>query len=176
MRRTDLYFLDGQGGDATSPGIVAMAKQFETRARVTLIHDFRRWNDMVADVNARAKLDLLRGAVGYSMGGNALTWILEGVDASGGHYPGIKVPFDWCCFLDPTHLSLLTPLGPHCRRALHFHNSSIEPYGHGIVTAGPGFDRRDLEVVETQMSHLALDVDPGIQGRIMTELNERIAA
>jgi hypothetical protein len=83
------------------------------------------------------------------------------------------VPFDYAVFIDPTTLSALTALGPNLKQALHFHNNSLDPVGHATLTAGAGFDRAQLEVVETAMPHLMLDTDPGIQARVLAEINAR---
>lgn len=170
MKQTDIYFLCGQGDAATSPGIVNLAEQYKKKCNSYLYY-WHNWANVVAHVNSRAKLDINRLAVTYSMGANAITWILGGVQG----YSGVTVPFDWVCFIDPTTLSVLTPLNDKLKKALHFHNTSVDPVGHAYLTSGKGFNYHNLEIVEVSMLHLMLDNDVNIQKRIMSELDAKTA-
>lgn len=175
MKPADIYFICGQGDAATSPGIVALADKYRrlggaVRVRTEYWH---AWYDTIGDVNSRAGEDVLRFAVAYSMGANALTWILGGVET----YPGVKVAFDFACFIDPTTLSAITPLsGKHLRKALHYHNNSFDPVGHAGLLVAADFDGANLEVVETYEPHMLLDGDPRVQNRIINEIDVRIGA
>jgi hypothetical protein len=164
---TDVYFICGQGDAATSPGVTAMAA--EVKGASTHVYDWWQWAQMIADISARPA-ENTRLAVSYSLGANALTWVLGGVQG----YAGVKVPFDYAVFIDPTTLSVITPLGGTLGEALHFHNNSLDPVGHAYLAVGPGFDKADLEVVEVAMPHLMLDIDPGTQRRVLAEINARV--
>ena len=164
---TDVYFLCGQGDAATSPGILSMAKRV-TGARVKTFN-WWQWADMIADADARPSSVSTRVAVAYSLGCNALTWVLGGVE---GH-PGIKATFNYAVLIDPTTLSILTPLGANLQGALHYHNNSLDPVGHAYLTKSRGF-AGELEVIETYLPHLMLDVDPQIQTRTMSEIAKRV--
>jgi hypothetical protein len=170
---TDIYFLCGQGDAATSPGIVSMAVRARAvpDARVRIFY-WNDWQEIIADAASRKDIST-RLAVSYSLGANALTWVLGGVVAQGIAVLGVEVKFDWAAFIDPTTLSNVTPLGANLGAALHFHNNSLDPVGHASLVAGSGFSAANLEVVETYLPHLTLDVDSTIQGRIMDEINRR---
>jgi hypothetical protein len=168
---TDVYFLCGQGDAATSPGILSMADQARKMSARVKVFYWWQWASVITDIRSRKVNRQL--AVSYSLGANALTWILGGVAAQGTNYPGSGATFDWAAFIDPTTLSNITPLDAHLKDGLHFHNNSLDPVGHGTIPLTPDFTG-NLEVVETYLPHLALDVDGGIQARIMAEITSRL--
>ena len=165
----DLYFLYGQGDAITSPGIVALANKYRQNSSLRVRTEcWYQWIDTIKDINARAAEKVPRLAVGFSMGGNALTWILGGVMT----YPGIRATFDWACFIDPTTLSIITPLQANrVKKVLHFHNNSFDPVGHANLTAAADFNHLSLEVVETYAPHLTLDLLPSVQQRITNAID-----
>lgn len=169
MKSADLYFFCGQGDAATSPGIIAMGNQWRGSGARVRTYYWWSWENALRDMNERAGLDALRLAIGYSMGANALTWIAGGV----GNYPGTIAVLDWACFIDPTFLSNLTPLGANVREALHYHSNSLDLVGHGTIIAGAD---TKLQVVETYLPHLMLDIDQAIQARITAEITRRLKA
>lgn len=136
------YVLTGQGGRATSMGIVALANSLaqDRRLKVSL-HVWHHYNDVVRDIAAQP-IGTPIVIIGYSLGANATTWISN------------AVPFrhiDLIVAYDPSVLSVVSPAGLNVRRLLLYHNTSIGPYGHARI---PGLQ---VETTETRMSHLQVD-------------------
>lgn len=157
------FFLRGQGGWFTSLGIDHMAKEVEGWPDISIVHAYNwdDWQSALSDINASSAELLL--ACGFSLGANALTWIIGGLPQY--HIlPTVRI-IDSAAFIDPTTLSIVAPMSrEHCRSALHFHNNSFEPWGHGTLT----FDGR-MDRVELHNSHFLLDVLPSVHSKILGE-------
>jgi hypothetical protein len=174
MKATDVYFIRGQGGATTSGGIDQMAAQVSTwpGARAQ-IFDWQAWQSVVADINKHADEDRVRMACGYSLGANALTWVLEGVKTEYGSARGIeRCSLEFCSFIDCTWLSTISMLTPHTmRRGIHFKNVSLDVVGHGDIPCAPG---TNLEVIQTFGSHLMLDFDSDVQSRTLSAMHANL--
>jgi hypothetical protein len=167
--KTYIYFVRGQGGSATSGGVDQMAAEV---AKWNDVHvktfDWSSWQEIVTDVNAHASEAAVRLACGYSLGANAMTWVLGGVSSQGKHALGIQhCHFDFVAFVDPTSLSIITPLSQNTlKQGIHFKSHSLDFVGHGVIPLA-GFIPSKLLIVDTYAPHLMLDWDPAIQKQIL---------
>ena len=175
MKHVETYFIRGQGGVATSGGVDQMATEAQHLGGSVQIFDWGDWKKVVTDVNKQAKKDLIRLGCGYSMGGNAFTWVLGGVNFQGQHASGIQAcAFDFVAFIDPTTLSVLTPLTQRTlRKALHYKNHSIDIVGHADLPLAD-FGTSNITIIDTHEPHLTLDFDPKIQAQIMQSFKQTI--
>lgn len=189
---TEIHFIRGQGGAATSEGVDWMARQVEGWGLPEIevnTWDWGEWQRIVSYVNHYSGADRLRLAVGYSMGGNALTWVLGGVTYRGMRVHGVGVKFDYCWFLDPTWASVLTPISPMRLKALtHFQNHSLDPIGHADLLINgqrspalhqganriEGFDGL-LTLTPTYESHLWVDKDSTVRAAVLGGIRHMIA-
>lgn len=166
MKPADVYFILAQGAELTSAGMAQLAEDVRSwpDVRVTVFH-WDQWTAAVAVINDRAKADRVRLGVGYSLGANALTWILGGAAYEGQLVPGMHSSiFDAAVFIDPTWLSIMTPLSPtKIKSALHFHNVSLDPVGHADVPRAPDFPTWAYKRVEVYGSHFTIDLDKDVQ-------------
>jgi hypothetical protein len=176
--KTYVYFVRGQGGAATSAGVDQMAAEVtKWKDAHVKTFDWASWQEIVTDVNAHASEAAVRLACGYSLGANAMTWALGGVSSQGKHALGIQhCVFDFCAFIDPTSLSVITPLSQNTlKQALHFKSHSLDFVGHATLPLA-GFIPSKMKVVDTILPHLMLDWDPSIQKQILDTFKEKIAA
>lgn len=167
--KTYIYCLMGQGGQATSGGVTQMAAEMAEWPNTEVqTFGWDQWEKVVEDVNTHAKEAAVRLMVGYSMGGNAATWILGGVSFQGKHALGIQhCQFDFVAFIDPTSLSVITPLSQNTlKQGIHFKSHSLDFVGHGVIPLA-GFIPSKLLIVDTYAPHLMLDWDPAIQKQIL---------
>jgi hypothetical protein len=167
MKPTDIYFLLGQFSRISSGGMIQMAETVSKWPNVnakTFLED--EWGQMVSDVNAHASEDRYRFACGYSLGANALTWVLGGVDYQGARMEGIKgCTFEACAFLDPTWMSVMSPLSKNkVKHIVHYHNNSLDPWGHAQLVLG--VEPPTVQVIEVYLSHFMVDFDRDIQNSI----------
>src|SRR5262252_8466307 len=126
MIPADLYLLRGDGGRLTSMGIDEMARTVREwnlpNVRVQ-VFDWRQFRQVIADINGHSAFDRFRQIVGYSIGGNAATWILGGLNHGDIKFSGINCQVDYAVFIDPTWLSYLTPLtSKTLKHAHHYRN------------------------------------------------------
>lgn len=176
---TDVYFIRGQGDQYTSQGIDWMARDVVgwniTGSRVRT-YNWWQWQVMRDDVNSRLELDVVRMCVPFSMGANAFTWVLDGVDYQGQHAPGIKGgAFDWACWLDPTWASVITPLSnKHIKEGRHYKGTFPDLVGHGNLILMP--PRPQIEVVDIFMEHLLIPVDGSVRGFVLDNLRRRMTS
>jgi len=174
--KTYVYMLLGQGGEATSGGVLQMAAEVKKWPNTEVkTFGWDQWEKVVSDVNAHAKEAAVRLAVGYSMGGNAMTWVLGGVSSQGKHALGIQhCHFDFVAFVDPTSLSVITPLSQNTlKQGIHFQSHSLDFVGHATIPLA-GFIPSRMLVVPTYLPHLLLDYDPSIQKQILDAFKEKI--
>jgi hypothetical protein len=175
MKNAYVYFIRGQGGTLTSPGVGHMANTLGVGT--VSIYDWGQWELIIEDVAKHANEDCIRLACGYSLGANALTWILGGITAGNVTIPPISCQFDAAVFLDPTWLSVLTPLqGKTLKRAIHYRNYSLDIFGHGILKLAPDFNKKNLQIIPTYTSHLLVDTDAGVQEGILNLFHSIIGA
>lgn len=140
--RARVYVLTGQGGRATSGGIVQLANKLaEDKRLLVSIHVWKNYNDVV-----RSIWTLPPGTpiivIGYSLGANATTWISNATPLR---------QIDLVVAYDPSVLTVVSPAGPNVSRLLLYHNTSVGPYGHARI---PGLQ---VETTETRMAHLRVD-------------------
>jgi hypothetical protein len=135
------YVLYGQGGAFFSPGIANLAgrlRAISPRLEVA-VYTWSDHNAVVSDIRRQPEGTRFV-IIGYSLGANATTWISNDV----------TVPIDLIVAYDPSVLSTVTPAGSNVRRAILYHNSSLEPFGHARIP-GP-----TVETHETSMAHVAV--------------------
>jgi len=173
MTSATVVFFHGQGGIVTSGGIDQMAEKVRNwpgDVRVK-IYDWREWQHAMTDIDSAITDYII--ACGYSMGANALTWLLSGVTYQSMYVAGMqKRVMDLGIFIDPTWLSPVSPLTSRTlRRAIHFKNKSLDVVGHAAIPLAPDFPPSHMHVVETMESHLTLDFDKLIQARILNEFS-----
>jgi hypothetical protein len=176
MKNTYIYFIRGQGGSITSPGIDHMAASIGIGTVTT--YNWGDWEKVREDIAKHEKEDCFRLACGYSLGANALTWILGGVHLTSTFgYSPISCQFDAAVFLDPTWMSVITPLqGSTLKRAVHYRNYSLDIFGHGTLTLASDFDPKNLTIMPTYTSHFLVDTDVNIQLEIFNLFHSIIGA
>lgn len=136
------YVLYGQGGRFMARGIIDLADSLEKmdpRLRVS-VHEWKNHKDVVKDIG-QLPADTPVVLIGYSLGANATTWISNDVPAR---------VIELIVAYDPSELMKIESAGKNVRRVLLYHNSSLEPWGHGRIK-GP-----QVETIETRNSHLAV--------------------
>lgn len=167
----EVYLFRGQGGALTSQGIDYLASELRARKVYTMVFDWDHWENARRGIDSRASATREVFAVGYSMGANALTWLLNGVHYDGASANGLsKTVFKHVFFLDPTWAAVITPItNDHAKAATHFQNHSIDLIGQGeIRNVSPEF--KNLVVVPVYTSHLLVDKLPSIQKAILNAI------
>ena len=176
---TFVYLLRGQGGLLTSPGVDYMASEITRLGLSPRVYDWNKWMDVVADIITKpVKSNFV--VEGFSLGGNATTWIEEVLKTGTIEGQRVSIPTSHeialLLALDPSTWTLVSPLLSNVRRAVLFHDvDPLNPVGHAEFVAGTGFDPHNLIVYQTYDLHLFVDLDPWIQQICLAEIKSLLA-
>lgn len=158
------HVLRGQGGWWTSPGMDDLGTEISKLGCTTRVWNWRDWQEVTRDINANGGPTMI---IGYSMGGNAATWILGGVQG----VPGVHHPVALAVFMDPTTYSVVTPLTGNIQRAVLFRGTNpFSIVGGADVTRGPNFHGSYLART-TGVWHIWVQVDGPIRSMILGEVS-----
>lgn len=154
-----------------SAGLDGLARKLRAQGVTASVHAQGSFLRPYGEVGAIAQAALAmagKGArpvlIGHSMGADAALKVAVRLDAA-----RVAVPLVVC--FDPTSFSLLfgpPPVPNNVARALSFYQK-ISPLGRGILKAAPGF-RGALIQERVATIHSAIDDDPALHARVLTEV------
>jgi hypothetical protein len=166
----EVYLLRGQFDRALSEGIDYIAAEVnKLSGGRAFVENWWQWEQLRNFIDSRARNGVPKFLAGYSMGGNAATWLLGGVSYQGQSAQGLlSARIVGAHFLDPTWASPITPLtNNHLTWAVHYQNHSLDLIGHGeIRSVSPKFT--NLTVIDIYTSHLLVDKTPWIVEQLLS--------
>jgi len=138
-----VYVITGQGGKATSGGMVQLASRLARIPGLAVsTHGWKRPGIIVEDIKHNVPPGVPVILVGYSLGANATTWISNAI---GNREVALAVAYD------PSIYSYIQPARGNVRRMLLYHNNGRSMLGHARI---PG---EHVETLEVRMGHLSVD-------------------
>jgi thioesterase domain-containing protein len=150
-----VFMIDGQFGFVFSMGWRAYGRQLRE-----LGYELSNHNPVYVLQEVVPALEALPAEqrvalLGYSLGGNAVSWIANAVSRQ----------IDLAVAFDPTVRSYFNPLGPHVRRAISMQQTGYWGtslgFGRGVLTRAD--DGPEIEVHKTVEDHLAVQSNPELQ-------------
>lgn len=156
-------FLEGLGGDLTSPGIIAMANHVSSWPGYTT--NVRNWSEWERSVDRFKSLPIAtrRAIVGYSNGGSMATYV-----ANSGTTIDFLIGMDATVWIPPKEIQI------NVRNAICFWNinpfSSVPPVGHAKYTLASGNKTTKLLTYKITNLHGNVDTDPDNQELVFEAL------
>lgn len=149
-------FIEGQGADLTSAGILQMAAAARKAGYRANVYPYQSIDAAKDWLLYWSRVGNKTAVVGYSLGAGTATAL-----------SAYHVPLDLLICLDPSELGYNYKLDKtHTKRSILWHDSNWlnGPIGHAGY--GLGFDL----TYETMDFHLGVDLDPKIQANVAIEL------
>jgi len=149
------YIMYGLGNEASSGGMDTLAAEIQKISpliSVAPVYDYYNWEDIVTDIKKQPSSTKII-VIGYSMGANRVTNIAAAIP---------KTPISLLVAYDPTVYSPVLPLGSNVKQAICFHSTTFNllgNVGHALLTAGPGFNKKNLQTISTTDTHPYVDTD-----------------
>jgi hypothetical protein len=152
------YVILGQGSYITSFCMASFAKRLRSidPRMIVTTHNWNKYGDVAREI-MRASITQPVVVIGYSLGGNATTWITNALP--------LKF-FELVVAYDPSVLTTTLPAGLNIKRLLLYHNNSLDPWGHARIRG------LQVETVETYMSHLAVDCSKKLHDRTIRAVTD----
>jgi hypothetical protein len=148
----------GQGGRATSPGMVSLAERLEEFGKSSV----HAWDDpmVVQLLNAALRSGGKAAVVGYSLGANQLGYIS----------PLVHYRIDLGIAYDPSRFSPLVKNGvqtaPNFRKLVCYHNVGAWWFG------GSRYEGPNVKTVKVNAFHLAVQFDEALHLRTIEEIKQ----
>jgi hypothetical protein len=148
----------GMGGQITSHGMDILATKLRGIPNtVASVFSYGEYLDIVLDIQKHPATDKSI-VIGYSLGANATTNVATALG---------QTPVDLLVAIDPSIWGYIYPLTGNVRKAICFHNTNhINVIGLGRLSIGPAFDRRNLETIDIDQFHLAVDYNTHIHDAV----------
>ena len=160
MKPHQIRIVYGQGGKSfLSYGMIRFNDRLHSMGFT--VNDDILWSDPHAIAEQLNKLDKDTKIIliGYSLGGNALTWVQS---------PewGLERDIDLLIAYDPTWLSKLNPITERVKKTICYSAIGLNPAGHGVITG------HNVETVKIFADHILVDYAEVLHKRTIEEIKK----
>jgi dienelactone hydrolase len=155
-----VFVFYGQGGIATSPGMLLLANRIKKLDRESVVTT-HNWHDYGRAVAAIRKLppDVPVVLIGYSLGAGVTTYISNSVP---------KRRIDLIVAYDPSIWQTQQRAGPNVKRLLLYRNGGFDLWGHARI---PG---AMVETTQVTMFHLAVQFNKRLHAKTLAAVRKVI--